>query len=52
MRAGLQTRRPTVENEFKFMPELDWHWGYFAALGVMFVIFVLMLMWFRRKRFI
>lgn len=37
---------------FKYMPELEWHWGYFVALGVMFVIFVIMLIWFRRKRFI
>jgi magnesium transporter len=37
---------------FKFMPELEWHWGYFVALGVMFAIFLIMLIWFRRKRFI
>ena len=37
---------------FKYMPELDWHWGYFIVLGVMFVIFVIMLIWFRRKRFL
>jgi len=37
---------------FKYMPELDWHWGYFIALGVMIVIFVIMLIWFKRKRFI
>jgi len=37
---------------FKYMPELDWHWGYFVALGVMFLILFIMLIWFRRKRFI
>jgi len=37
---------------FKYMPELEWHWGYFVALGIMFVIFIIMLIWFRRKRFI
>jgi len=31
---------------------LEWHWGYFISLGVMFVIFVIMLIWFRHKRFI
>jgi len=37
---------------FKHMPELDWHWGYFIILGVMLIIFVVMLVWFRRKRFL
>jgi len=37
---------------FKHMPELDWHWGYFIILGVMLTIFVFMLVWFRRKRFL
>ena len=35
---------------FKRMPELDWGWGYFIVLGVMFIVFVAMLIWFRRKR--
>jgi magnesium transporter len=37
---------------FKYMPELEWHWGYFIALGIMLIIFVIMLMWFRRKKFL
>jgi magnesium transporter len=37
---------------FKYMPELEWHWGYFVALGIMFFILIIMLIWFRRKRFI
>jgi magnesium transporter len=34
---------------FEFMPELKWHWGYFAALGLMVVIFIGMVVYFRRK---
>jgi magnesium transporter len=34
---------------FEFMPELKWHWGYFAALGLMVVIFIGMVAYFRRK---
>ena len=37
---------------FKRMPELDWGWGYFIVLGLMFIVFVAMLIWFRRKRFL
>jgi magnesium transporter len=29
---------------FKYMPELDWHWGYFAVLGVIGAV-ILILMW-------
>jgi len=34
---------------FKYMPELEWHWGYFAALFVMVGIVFLMVLYFRRK---
>jgi magnesium transporter len=34
---------------FKFMPELDWPYGYFCVLGVMFSIIIFMLLWFKRK---
>ena len=37
---------------FKHMPELEWHWGYPAALGIMLAIVLFMIGWFRRKRFI
>ena len=37
---------------FEFMPELKWHWGYFAALFVMVIIVVSMLFCFRRKRWL
>jgi len=34
---------------FKFMPELEWYWGYFAALFVMAIVVVFMVFYFRRK---
>jgi len=37
---------------FKFMPELEWHWGYPAALGVMFGISIVMFIYFRRKKWL
>ena len=37
---------------FGFMPELEWHWGYFALLLVMAAIGASMLVYFRRKRWL
>jgi magnesium transporter len=37
---------------FKYMPELEWRWGYFAILGVMAIIGVWMLIYFRKKRWL
>jgi magnesium transporter len=37
---------------FGFMPELGWHWGYFAALLVMAVIAASLLVYFRRKKWL
>jgi len=37
---------------FEFMPELRWRWGYFAALFVMVMIGILMLTYFRRKKWL
>ncbi len=37
---------------FHFMPELEWHWAYFAVLALMLVIGGGMLIFFRRKRWI
>jgi magnesium transporter len=37
---------------FKFMPELEWHWGYPTALIVMLVVVGFMVMYFRRKRWL
>jgi magnesium transporter len=35
---------------FDFMPELKWRLGYFVVLGVMFVIAVFMIFYFKRKK--
>lgn len=37
---------------FKYMPELEWHWGYFGILIVMVVIVSFMGLYFRRKRWL
>jgi magnesium transporter len=37
---------------FRYMPELDWRWGYFMAWGVMLVIAVLLLCFFKKKRWL
>jgi magnesium transporter len=37
---------------FKFMPELECRWGYPAALGVMGIIAIIMLVYFRRKKWL
>jgi magnesium transporter len=34
---------------FKFMPELEWRWGYFGAWGVMIAVFVSLVCYFKRK---
>ncbi len=35
---------------FEYMPELHWRWGYFIVLSVMAIIAVVMLDYFRRKK--
>ena len=37
---------------FKFMPELEWKWSYPVLWGVLVTIFVFMLVWFKRKRWL
>ena len=37
---------------FRNMPELDTEYGYFILLGVMFVVFLFMLYYFRKKRWL
>jgi magnesium transporter len=37
---------------FKFMPELEWHWGYPASLLVMLLVVGVMLVYFKRKRWL
>jgi hypothetical protein len=32
------------------MPELEWRWGYFGLRGVMAVVALLMLLFFKRKK--
>jgi magnesium transporter len=34
---------------FRFMPELAWHWGYPVIWGVMIAIVVGLLLFFRRR---
>lgn len=34
---------------FKYMPELEWKWGYFASLAIMAVMALGMLVYFKRK---
>jgi len=35
---------------FKFMPELEWKWGYFLVWFVMIIVFSIMMFYFRRKK--
>ena len=35
---------------FKYMPELEWRWGYFIAWGIMLFVALLMLFYFKRKK--
>lgn len=37
---------------FEFMPELDWRWGYFTLLGIMAVVTVVLILVFRRIRWL
>lgn len=37
---------------FQHMPELSWRWGYPAVLGLMFLVFVGMLLFFKRRKWL
>jgi len=37
---------------FKYMPELEWSWGYFAIGGVMVVVALGMLTYFGKKKWL
>ena len=37
---------------FKYLPELEWHWGYFFIWSIMITIAVSMLVYFRKKRWL
>ena len=37
---------------FKYMPELEWHWGYYTVWIIMVLIGVLMLIYFKKKKWL
>ncbi len=37
---------------FKFMPELDFKWGYFIVLFILFSVALLMVLFFKRKKWL
>jgi len=37
---------------FKYMPELEWPWGYFMVLAIMIAIAVSMLFYFRKRKWL
>jgi magnesium transporter len=37
---------------FQNMPELHWRWGYFGALGLMLLVSLFLLVYFRRKNWL
>jgi magnesium transporter len=37
---------------FRYMPELEWHQGYFAVLFLMVIIFIGMVIYFRKKKWL
>jgi magnesium transporter len=37
---------------FKYMPELDWRWGYAAVWGLIGIITLIMIVYFKRKKWI
>ena len=37
---------------FKFMPELDWRWGYFMVWGIVVVVVGIMIGFFKKKQWL
>jgi magnesium transporter len=37
---------------FDYMPELHWHWGYFTIWGVMISIVLVMICFFKNKKWL
>lgn len=37
---------------FKYMPELEWKYSYFVLWGIMIIVFLLMIYYFRRKKWL
>ncbi|MDD3860745.1 MAG: magnesium/cobalt transporter CorA [Bacteroidales bacterium] len=35
---------------FKYMPELEWHYAYFVVWSIMIILFILMIWYFKRKK--
>ncbi|HEX2695763.1 MAG TPA: CorA family divalent cation transporter, partial [Acidobacteriota bacterium] len=35
---------------FKFMPELEWRWGYFMVWGIIAAVGITMIVFFKRKK--
>ncbi len=35
---------------FHYMPELGWHYGYFITWGIMLILFIMMFLFFKRKK--
>jgi magnesium transporter len=35
---------------FQFMPELEWKYGYFMALGFMLLVSIALILYFKKKR--
>lgn len=34
---------------FKYMPELEWHWGYFMVWGIMVIVMAAMVVYFKKR---
>jgi magnesium transporter len=37
---------------FKYMPELEWHWGYYVIWSMMLLVAIIMLIYFRKKKWL
>ena len=37
---------------FKYMPETEWHWGYFVSLGLMAAVAALMIAFFKKRKWL
>jgi len=37
---------------FKYMPELEWRWGYFSVLSIMVIVALLMIFYFKKKKWL
>jgi magnesium transporter len=37
---------------FQYIPELGWHWGYFVVLCVMAIVVIVMVLYFKKRRWL